>query len=81
MFGVEIFSHRGAWRDLDESLSLPILVLHGECDQEFEVGQAKQLTVDVPLARTVSIRNAGHLTHIDAPDEWNAAVAEFLHTF
>ena len=76
-----MFSHREAWRDLDESLSLPILVLHGECDQEFEVSQAKQLAVDVPLARTVSICNAGHLTHIDAPDKWNAAAAEFLYTF
>ncbi len=32
----------------------------------------------IPAARAVVLDNAGHMAHIDQPDQWITAVGEFL---
>ena len=72
-----------AYRDRDYSDVLrknrvPVLVLHGEFDQYFEVEQARRLVAEVPMAKLAVLGDAGHFAHMDTPEEWNAAIAEFL---
>lgn len=59
-------------------VDVPVLVLHGENDQQFPVTEARRLAAEVPNARLKVVPEAGHLTHMDAPDEWNSAVEAFL---
>lgn len=58
--------------------AIPLLVLHGEFDRQFDPEQAKRLGAQIPTARCAIIPKAGHFAHMDAPDAWNRAVAEFV---
>ena len=75
--------YRVSYRDRDYShvlrrTGLPVLVLHGEFDRHFEVGQATRLVAEVPTSKSEIIRDAGHFAHMDAPEEWNMAIAAFV---
>ena len=72
-----------SYRDRDyanvlRKTGVPLLVLHGEFDRHFGIEQAKRLVAEVPTAKPAIICNAGHFAHMDAPEEWNAAIAEFV---
>jgi pimeloyl-ACP methyl ester carboxylesterase len=56
----------------------PTLVLFGEEDQFTGLDEARTLADLVPNATLVTIPNAGHLAHLEAPDEVNAALIDFL---
>ncbi len=66
------------YSDLLRERAVPLLVLHGEFDRQFAAEQAKRLVVEVPTATSAIIAEAGHFTQMDAPEEWNAAIADFV---
>jgi pimeloyl-ACP methyl ester carboxylesterase len=60
------------------ALGIPILALHGRQDMTFPARLAEYTAEHIPAARAVILDQAGHMTHIDRPGAWLAAVAEFL---
>jgi pimeloyl-ACP methyl ester carboxylesterase len=60
------------------ALGKPILLLHGRQDMTFPVSLVRPTTQRIPTARAVIIDNAGHMTHVDQPGQWLAAIRDFL---
>jgi pimeloyl-ACP methyl ester carboxylesterase len=61
-----------AWVDV------PTLVIVGEEDTLTPLAEAEAMAAAVPAARLVRIPGAGHLSAVEAPAEFNAAVRSFL---
>lgn len=59
-------------------LHLPILLLHGRQDMTFPVSLVAPTLELIPTARAAVIDDAGHMTHIDQPEAWIAALRDFL---
>jgi pimeloyl-ACP methyl ester carboxylesterase len=60
------------------ALGLPILLLHGRQDMTFPAALAQQAAALIPAARAVILSGAGHMTHVDQPGQWIAALSGFL---
>ncbi|MBR7839596.1 alpha/beta hydrolase [Actinospica durhamensis] len=60
------------------ALDIPILLLHGRQDLTFPAALAQSTAAQMPNARAVVIGQAGHMAHIDQPEEWLRAVTDFL---
>ena len=60
------------------ALGLPLLLLHGRHDATFPASLATQTAAANPAARAVILDSAAHMTHIDQPTAWLAALADFL---
>ena len=60
------------------SLRIPALVIVGEEDTVTPPAVAEQLKAGIPGAELVRIPGAGHLTNLERPDAFNAALAHFL---
>lgn len=60
------------------AVAVPTLVLVGEEDTISPPADSEQIAKTVPNAQLVRIPDAGHLSAMEAPAEFNAAVAEFL---
>lgn len=60
------------------SISVPVLVLHGEQDQLMPVEVGEDLAKSIPGAKFVRIPNAGHLSPLENPDAVNKAIRDFL---
>lgn len=60
------------------ALGLPILLLHGRQDMTFPAALAEQAADSIARARAVILEQAGHMAHIDQPEQWLAAVIDFL---
>jgi pimeloyl-ACP methyl ester carboxylesterase len=59
-------------------LGVPILLLHGAQDMTFPVDLARRAAGEIPAASAVVLEEAGHMTHVDQPDQWLLAVDRFL---
>jgi pimeloyl-ACP methyl ester carboxylesterase len=59
-------------------IASPTLVIVGELDEETPVGYAEQIASAIPGARLAIIPGVGHLSPAEAPEQFNALVAEFL---
>lgn len=59
-------------------IGCPTLVLAGECDALSPPAEMRRIAEAIPRARFVEIPAAGHLTPMEQPAEFNAAVLEFL---
>lgn len=59
-------------------VTVPTLVVVGEEDTLSPPAEAEKLATIIPGATLVTIPKAGHLTAVEAPDEFNAAVGDFL---
>ncbi len=66
-----------ALRRLADS-GIPLLLLHGRQDMTFPVALSEQTARAIPEARAVVLEEAGHMAHIDQPQQWLAALADFL---
>ncbi len=66
-----------ALRRLADS-GIPLLLLHGRQDMTFPVALSEQAARAIPEARAVVLEEAGHMAHIDQPQQWLAALADFL---
>jgi pimeloyl-ACP methyl ester carboxylesterase len=60
------------------ALRIPVLILHGALDMIFPADLARRAADRIPGARAVIVQDAGHMTHVDQPGHWLAAVADFL---
>jgi 3-oxoadipate enol-lactonase len=58
----------------------PALVIAGELDQGTPVAMAQTLAAALPQARLTVLRDASHLSVIEQPEAFAAAVEEFLGT-
>ncbi|WP_344579771.1 alpha/beta fold hydrolase [Nonomuraea roseoviolacea] len=62
------------------ALKVPLLVIVGEEDQLAPPAEAEAMARAVPGGRLEVIPKAGHLSAVEQPEAFNAAVAEFLRT-
>ena len=60
------------------ALGVPILLLHGRQDMTFPAALAQQAAALIPSARAVVLQDAGHMAHIDQPEQWITSVIGFL---
>ncbi|MGN2638906.1 alpha/beta fold hydrolase [Nocardia takedensis] len=60
-------------------LAIPILLLHGRQDMIFPASLAERAAMAIPFAEVAVLDGAGHMTHIDAPEQWLATIECFLH--
>ncbi len=61
-----------------EDISVPTLVLTGSADRVAPPAHARLMAERIPGARFVAIEGAGHISNIEAPDAFNAALDAFL---
>ncbi len=60
-------------------LTMPTLVLVGDLDKVTPPAEHRDLAASLPSARYVELADAGHLSNLERPDEFNAALLGFLH--
>ena len=68
---------KGAYREPLRSYGGPILVINGELDLVFRIGQDRFLT-GVARATRRMLRRAGHLSNVDQPEVFTQLVEEFI---
>jgi pimeloyl-ACP methyl ester carboxylesterase len=61
------------------AIRVPTLLVWGDADARSPITIADQFLEAIPNARLVVLRGAGHLSNLERPDEFTAAVREFLH--
>ena len=64
-------------RDLLPRIAVPTLLIWGELDARSPLYVARQLEEAIPDAKLVVIPGAGHVSNLERPDQFNAAVREF----
>ena len=64
-----------------EDIDVPTLILVGEEDAVTPIGDAEAMASAIPNARLEVIRGAGHLSNLEQPQAFNAALLEFLESF
>jgi len=67
-------------RDLLPRITVPTLLIWGEQDVRSPVSVARQFERAIPDAHLVVIPRAGHVSNLERPEEFNAAVREFCRT-
>jgi pimeloyl-ACP methyl ester carboxylesterase len=60
-------------------IAVPTLVVVGEEDEITPPAESVILRDRIPGARLVTVAGAGHLSSLEQPEAWNAALREFLH--
>ncbi|MPY94350.1 MAG: alpha/beta fold hydrolase [Acidimicrobiia bacterium] len=66
------------FRDVLEGLRMPVLVVVGEEDQVTPPSSSRFLASSIPGAELVTIPEAGHLSNLEQPVAFNAALRAFL---
>ena len=66
-------------RDRAAAIRSPALVLCGAEDKVTPPQLSRELAALIPGASYVEIANAGHLTNLERPEEFNRVVSEFVH--
>ena len=61
-------------------MDLPVLVIAGAEDNLTPVAEADSMRQAIKGARLKVIEEAGHLSNIECPDEFNAALVEFIES-
>jgi pimeloyl-ACP methyl ester carboxylesterase len=70
-------SARSDTRDLLPEIRVPTLLIWGGADARSPLGVAHQIHGAMPGARLAVIPGAGHLSNVEAPDQFNAEVRDF----
>jgi pimeloyl-ACP methyl ester carboxylesterase len=65
-------------RDVLPRIQVPTLLLYGELDERSPLKVANELHARIPSSRLVVIEGVGHLANVEAPDEFNAHVRQFI---
>jgi 3-oxoadipate enol-lactonase len=65
-------------RDLLGEIAVPTLVVVGTEDAVTPRADATEMAAGIPAARLVAIEGAGHLSNLEAPDEFSRALGDFL---
>lgn len=66
--------------DLLPNIRVPTLVLWGDDDRAAPIIIAKQLHDAIPNAELAVIANAGHVSNMEQPEEFNAQVRRFCQS-
>ena len=66
--------------DVLPTIDVPTLLIWGDDDQRSPLSAAKMMRDQIPGARLVVIPSAGHLSNMEQPVQFNAAVREFLQS-
>jgi pimeloyl-ACP methyl ester carboxylesterase len=66
-------------RDVLPHIDVPTLLVYGDRDVRAPLTVAEALQAAISDSRLVVLPDAGHLCNIEAPDEFNVAVRDFLH--
>jgi pimeloyl-ACP methyl ester carboxylesterase len=61
-------------------ISIPSLIISGEKDKLTPPEIMKQMAEQINHSKFVLVKNAGHMTPIESPQEVNNAIKEFLHS-
>ncbi len=64
-------------RDVLPRIAVPTLLVWGELDARSPVSVAHEFARAIPHAELVVIPGAGHMSNLERPDEFNAAVRDF----
>jgi pimeloyl-ACP methyl ester carboxylesterase len=67
-------SRRENTMDQLSSLTIPVLIISGDLDTIISTSESQAMHNALPASKLVIIHGAGHLTNIERPEEWNAAV-------
>lgn len=76
----------GAMRDRPDStpllgsIKVPTLVIGGEEDGISSPDVMRAMAEKIPVSRQVTLQRAGHLSNLEAPQDFNAALKEFLES-
>lgn len=73
-------AERPDYTHLLSQIAVPALVVVGTEDAYTPVSDARDIHARVPDATLAVIEQAGHLPNLERPDEFNAVLAEFLHS-
>ena len=63
-----------------EEIEAPVLQMHGALDQAQSIDSARELSSRLADTRFVAIEGSDHFIHINAPDQWLAAVTTFVES-
>ena len=63
--------------DLLPRLAAPTLLIWGELDARSPLAVARRFAAEIPDARLVVLPDAGHMTNLEQPQAFNAAVRDF----
>jgi 3-oxoadipate enol-lactonase len=66
------------YTDFLSEISLPTLILTGEYDRNAPLSFAQKLAEGIPNSRLTVIKNVGHLSNLESPEEFNREVKTFL---
>jgi len=61
-----------------EKIRVPTLVIAGAEDQIYPPAMAREIARRIPGAELAEIEGAGHLSNLEQPEKFNAAVLKFL---
>jgi pimeloyl-ACP methyl ester carboxylesterase len=64
-------------RDVLPRIAVPTLLVWGELDARSPLRVAREFARAIPHAELVVIPGAGHMSNLERPDEFNAAVRDF----
>ena len=64
--------------DLLPQITVPTLLIWGELDARSPLRVAREFEAAIPDAKLVVIPGAGHMSNIEEPEPFNAAIREFL---
>ena len=67
------------FRELLPLIDIPTLLIWGNEDKRSPVRCGEAMRDAIPAARLLVIPNAGHVSNMEQPAQFNAAVREFLH--
>ena len=67
-------------RDVLPGIAVPTLLLYGDADVRSPLPVAEALHAAIPNAELVVLPGVGHVTNLEAPDAFNAAVRRFLRS-
>ena len=68
------------WRDIVRRLDVPQLLVAGRDSQVWPCEHAAAAVADNPLGRSTVIEDCGHAVNIDQPEQFNAALLDFLRS-
>jgi 3-oxoadipate enol-lactonase len=61
-----------------EKLAVPTLVISGDEDRVYPPQLAERMALRIPGAKLMVLQDCGHLSNLEQPERFNAAVLEFL---
>jgi pimeloyl-ACP methyl ester carboxylesterase len=67
-------------RDVLPRIQVPTLLLYGELDERSPLHVAHELHAQIPSSQLVVIEGVGHMSNVEAPDEFNAHVRQFIQS-